>query len=201
MSYTVYAIRHLSNGWTYFGCTGLAVKLRWQIHRAALRGGNHACKPLQQAWNRDGEDEFVFERLRRFPTKKAGMNYEWSLIHRPEGEVYNVLKRGWTSVSSEERSARNREQWSDPEFKARTRAAISASRKGQSRGPHSPETRAKIAAANRARAHLQVGVPLSEETKQKLSESHKGKVKSKETRAKISEGMRKAHARRQLLGL
>ena len=55
---------------------------------------------------------------------------------------------------------------------------------------HSKETRKKISEAQKGANHHMYGKHLSEETKAKLSEAHKGKVLSDEHKAKLSEAFK-----------
>jgi hypothetical protein len=42
-------------------------KIRWQKHITSLRKGNHRCKPLQKAWDKYGEDSFIFSKIAIIP--------------------------------------------------------------------------------------------------------------------------------------
>lgn len=64
----------------------------------------------------------------------------------------------------------------------------------QKRGPMSDEQREKIAKGVKASAN--VGHPIDEATRAKISEKLKGQVQSEETRAKRAESMKKVWARR-----
>jgi len=59
---SVYAIKHLTGGHVYVGCTG-NFKQRWWCHRSELRARRHHCKALQTAWDTDGEAAFSFDVL------------------------------------------------------------------------------------------------------------------------------------------
>lgn len=60
---------------------------------------------------------------------------------------------------------------------------------GGSNGSLSEETRKKISESHKGNKNYMYGKQMSEETKQKLSESHKGKMVSEETKKKISESL------------
>lgn len=54
----------------------------------------------------------------------------------------------------------------------------------------SEDTRKKMSSARRGEKHHQFGKPLPEETRRKMSESHKGKVVSESSRKKLSASLR-----------
>lgn len=56
----IYKIVCLANGKFYVGSTNDLV-VRWQTHRARLRGGKHENAHLQNAWKKYGENKFRFE--------------------------------------------------------------------------------------------------------------------------------------------
>lgn len=58
----IYAIRHLESGKVYVGSASNISK-RWSRHRKELHAGTHKNKHLQAAWNKYGEEAFVFEVL------------------------------------------------------------------------------------------------------------------------------------------
>jgi len=58
---TIYMIENLVNGKVYVGQTVNSVKRRWQAHRSMLKRNNHDNFYLQNAWNKYGEDSFVFK--------------------------------------------------------------------------------------------------------------------------------------------
>ena len=62
MNYGVYAIRNTSNGKCYVGSTG-KLTIRWGQHKYDLTRGRHFNPHLQNAWNKYGEESFVYEVL------------------------------------------------------------------------------------------------------------------------------------------
>ena len=58
----VYKITCLSNGKFYIGSSKNIFK-RWDNHRWSLRHNKHNNKYLQNAWNKYGENDFIFEIL------------------------------------------------------------------------------------------------------------------------------------------
>lgn len=58
----VYEIRCVVSGKSYVG-SSIRVGRRWCSHRTLLRKGTHPSPRLQQAWNKHGQDKFVFSIL------------------------------------------------------------------------------------------------------------------------------------------
>lgn len=59
MSSGIYQIRNKVNSKVYIGSSN-NIKRRWQKHKALLRHNRHQNSHLQAAWNKYGEDNFVF---------------------------------------------------------------------------------------------------------------------------------------------
>jgi group I intron endonuclease len=58
----IYEIKNIANGKRYIGST-LSFNSRFRKHKTELRGGYHHSPKLQNAWNKHGEDSFVFSVL------------------------------------------------------------------------------------------------------------------------------------------
>jgi group I intron endonuclease len=56
----VYQIRNSVNGKKYYG-SSKEIEKRWARHKRELRSGTHINKILQRAWDKYGENSFVFE--------------------------------------------------------------------------------------------------------------------------------------------
>jgi group I intron endonuclease len=57
--FSLYEIFNAQTGARYIGMT-VNIKQRFGKHRVALRGGSHHCRHLQAAWDKYGEEVFVF---------------------------------------------------------------------------------------------------------------------------------------------
>jgi hypothetical protein len=57
-----YAVQHIETGVAYVGSTSDLFD-RWAKHVWHLNRGNHSCQPLQELFNDDGIDAFVFKIL------------------------------------------------------------------------------------------------------------------------------------------
>ena len=58
----IYCITNLNNNKRYIGQT-YDLKYRWMRHKSDLNCGSHHNKHLQSAWNKYGEENFIFEEL------------------------------------------------------------------------------------------------------------------------------------------
>lgn len=57
----VYKILNKQNGNMYIGSTSRGFIKRWQLHKQMLRKGTHHSIILQRAWNKYGENNFIFD--------------------------------------------------------------------------------------------------------------------------------------------
>lgn len=60
MTTGIYEIRNKINGHIYIGSSS-DIEKRWWRHKGFLKNGNHHSKHLQNAWNKYGEENFVFD--------------------------------------------------------------------------------------------------------------------------------------------
>ncbi len=60
MNSGIYKITNMVNGKFYIG-SSKNINNRWDNHKQYLRGGYHINPKLQNAWNKYGEDKFIFE--------------------------------------------------------------------------------------------------------------------------------------------
>ena len=189
MNCGIYEIRNTLHGKCYIGAA-INIKQRLYVHKSALRRNKHHNKELQKDWNIHGEAGFSFKVLEYLDESDyvGARERYWITVLKTDtfANGYNVNKGacgapGVRQPINEQRRQKlienNIKRWQNPEYKERVSKAISAARRGQPRKPHSPETYAKIAAANRARAHLQVGVPLPQSTRDKMSSTRLGQIR------------------------
>lgn len=80
----IYRILNVSNGHLYIGSSN-NVRKRLRGHKAQLRSGEHRNKHLQWAWNKYGEDKFVFEKI-------EDVNRKQDLLGREQWFLDNVIK-------------------------------------------------------------------------------------------------------------
>jgi len=200
----IYKIRNLLNGKFYVG-SAQDTRTRFRQHRRLLRKGTHHCKHLQNAWNKYGEELFKFEVIEHIGSAEGLEAAEdaWLREHVGGQHCYNSGRRAkapWRGCASEEHPCFGRRLTDAQKQNLREAAqhqwTISDPRAGHR---HSKETKAKISANVRAAAAEGRGgachIP-SEETRQKMSEAHKGNqyakghVRTEEHRRKLSKAQR-----------
>lgn len=196
----IYKIINTTNGKFYVGST-TNTQERFRTHRNRLRRGRHHSKHLQAAWNKYGEKAFVFFIVEDIPQGQSLREAEdrWLAEHVGKEHCYNTSKYSDTpmrGIAKEDHPNFGRPKTEEE------RQAISTTLKEfyaaditnhpRFGKQHTEETKERIRQkklANPSRAWL--GKERSEETKLKISEAQKGKVKapgrtvSEEGRAKI----------------
>lgn len=60
MNQGIYTITHIKSGKQYVG-SSVTIKRRFNRHKNELRKNIHRCSHLQRAWNKYGEEAFVFD--------------------------------------------------------------------------------------------------------------------------------------------
>lgn len=189
----IYRITNMANGKYYIGSAQSFARREWQ-HRYDLKRGAHKNPRLQAAWNKYGEDMFVFEVIQELPDGSNQLQAEdvWLAQHVGLPECYNINTGAEASrlgiVLSES-----------------AKANISAGRVGKHAGAEhyrygqtvAPEVRAKIGASQRGKPKA-AGRVVSEEGKAKIranieaGRSHKhwvGRTHTKEAKAKLSKAI------------
>ena len=200
----IYSITNIINDKKYIGKTRGKMCARWNQHIRSLNAKKHSNIHLQNAWNKYGSENFIFNTLKeckeenlgkiegffieKYNTVKNGYNIEEPTVEG--GKRVNILTKQklslYTGIKNSQfgkkRSKEQREKISHT-LKGHavsdiTREKISSANKGKIR---SNSTREKIV------ENLKKRSPVSEETKRKLSISNIGKKVSEETKNKISE--------------
>ena len=173
MNTGVYRIRNLVNGKCYIGsCShNQGFKLRWGNHRRSLRKGNHHSIILQNAWNKYGELNFVFEILETCEPIKCIEREQYYLdtLH----PKYNIL-----SIAG---SPLGRKASSETIQKLKNRSYDWM--KGDKNWNKSPEKREFYRKIFNSKKMHSLMTP---ETFQKISEFHKGKPKSEIQKQRMS---------------
>lgn len=142
---------------------------RFQGHRAHLRRGTHCSKKLQAAWSKYGE-QMRFERLLICAPEHVVM-YEQLAIDalRPVLNTAPVAGSTLGYRHTEETKAKFAER------------RLSFGHAGKQ---HSAETKARISAIKTGRPSGRKGMPVSDEVKEKISATLRGRHRSPETIAK-----------------
>ena len=179
MASGIYTITNKINGHKYIG-GATSLSNRWSAHRRNLRRGTHCNEYLQRAWNKYGEQAFLFKTLFRCG-KKSLLELEQMAMDTLDPE-YNMLP-----VAGSRLGAKNTD-----EQKAKFIAAVSGSKHHFFGRKFTDEHRAKISAS-------MTGKVRSAEYRANISEAkrgntygsgNKGRKFSAETRAKISKSLR-----------
>lgn len=89
----IYKITCLDNGRFYVG-SAVNFRNRCSAHKSHLINGTHRNKPLQNAWDRYGQDSFIFEIMEEVPKERLLVaEQEYLDKMQPfERRGYNILK-------------------------------------------------------------------------------------------------------------
>jgi len=189
----IYKIRNVVNQKFYVGSTGNK-RERFRTHRNKLRSSKHHCAHLQAAWNKYGEDCFVFEVVEVVSSIDELQKAEdvWLSEWVGNENCYNHgLRSGapWRGVAKELHPNFGRVMSEDQKGVLRkARLAQPDPRIGKK---HTEETKQRISTAKMANpSKYWQGKTRSDETKIKISEAQKGVKKA--PRVYTEEGIRKA---------
>jgi len=197
----IYKIINLVNDKFYVGSTYNKSE-RFRTHRNKLRRNAHHCAHLQAAWNKYGEEKFLFKVIEIIPDDQSLQDAEdvWLIEHVGKKHCYNAgLRSGapWRGGRKEDHPS-----YGKP-LSQETKNLVSIGLKETYAGnpenhprygkKHSQETIDKIKAnriAPSGENHHLFGKSLSEEARRKISEAQKGvkrgpRILSDEGREKI----------------
>lgn len=187
MDYTgkalIYKIINVENAKFYVGST-IVVTARWRKHLRDLRANKHHCPHLQAAWNKYGEDSFVFRVVEVVDdhTQLNAAEQKWLDAHHGTVSCYNYAK--YTDNSN--RGVVRRDSH---------RHALSVALKAYyETNPHPAQGRKHTDESKRKMSTNRAGKSMSEFTKDLLRQANLGKKASAETRKKLS-AARKGKAR------
>ena len=137
----VYKITNLLNGKVYVGQTKEKFQRRFWLHRWQLRKGKHDNKHLQNAWNKYGEDNFIFEIIEVLPIEEIDEREKyWIKYYREQTEgCYSIQDGGQPEnlgiyVSAEMRKhigALNRQRLLGSKLPEEVKQKMSKTRKGK----------------------------------------------------------------------
>jgi group I intron endonuclease len=152
----IYRIRNLVDGKFYIGSTN-RIKRRWIDHKAKLRRNRHCNSYLQHAWNKHGEDAFVFEVIVAIESPTDEQLFEQEQWHLDNTLCLNP-EHGYNLSMSADKSGCN----------------------------HGPATREKMRLAHLGEKNHFFGRTHSGESISRMSESKRGHKDSDVTRLKKS---------------
>ena len=195
----IYQIRNLVNGKVYVG-SAVNLRTRRNRHFSYLRNNCHANRKLQNAFNKYGEENIVFEVVEIVADKYNLLEREQYYIDTLNAvkEGYNIRLIAESNLGikySEQSKERIRKAKSNISEETRKRMSISRNK----RPPISEEIRRRMSLA-------QQGKHMSEETKQRISRTLTEKLKYNEKKVicvetnqeyrNISEASRETHTDR-----
>lgn len=201
----IYRITCITTEKIYIG-SAVSLSRRWNEHRSQLRYGKHKNLKMQAAWNKYGEQSFIFEviELVLIPELLTAREQYWFGQLKPFGKNgFNIervagspLGRKHTPDAIEKIRASSLGRKFPPEFGANiskrqigrmlsteTRKKIGDAQRGKPR----PDLRGRTIPPEqieRQRRSL-TGYKHTEEAKRNMGESHRGTKRSAETREKM----------------
>ncbi len=162
----VYAITNTVNGKLYVG-SAVNISARWRMHRSQLRRGIHHSNHLQSAWDKHGEQAFLFSILQEVGERERLIEEENKWIVQKDSanrsKGYNLCVAAGSQLGMKH---------SDD-----ARKRISDAHKGRKKSPDHQEA---INLALRGRK-------LSDEHRAKISANQTGRRASDESRKKMRE--------------
>jgi group I intron endonuclease len=194
---------------------------RWKSYKGSLRSGHYSNQHLQEAWSKDGEQNFKFEVILECPKEdlnkeekrlikeyktdnrnfgyniEAGGNLHCSDETRKKLSESAKLRKGWFAMSEEQKKKISRTMKGHVCSKE-TKEKISHRTKNKKVSNETKKkiSNSKINSSYRGEKHWNYGKKCSGVVRQKISESNKGKhVISEETRKRMSESHLKANKR------
>ena len=183
----IYAIINVVNEKHYVGQASDKLK-RFREHKKTLRGNYHCNVLLQRAFNKYGEDKFIFVVLENLLScdQLNAREQHWIDLLKPEYNLAPVAGSLLGYKHSEEARENMSEAHKGRKHSAETRAKMSAARMGNK----------NAAGSKRSKEHMDAllannrGKPKSLEHKAKIGAGNRGKFVSEETRQRQSEAAR-----------
>lgn len=168
----IYCIEHIKTNKKYIG-QSIHINERWYKHRNELNNGSHYNDYLQKAWNKHGEENFIFYVLEYCPVEELDekeicyidmyntMNRNYGYNLKSGGQSTNVV---YSEEMKQKLSKSIKKTYSNSNLKKiRSIAAL--------KQWANPEIKQKIMGKNNG----MYGKHHTEESKRKMSEAQKGK--------------------------
>jgi hypothetical protein len=223
----IYQIKNLLNGHTYIG-SGNEIRLRRYRHFYQLRHGFHPNKHLQRAWNLYSQENFIFDII-LICEKFELLRYEQELINRLKPE-YNISPTAGSILGykvSEETKEKQRKANIGQKRSDEARKNMSEAQKGH---PVSKEARQKMSDAKKGKAFFtghkhsektklkmskvrkgklisdnrrqaMIGRKLSQETKDRIGNANRGKIRTEESKQRYSLGKKEFYRKKKLIDM
>lgn len=188
--YYIYEIKNIINNKRYIGRTKYPEK-RKERHFRELKANKHHSIYLQRAFNKYGEENFVFNILQEVENEEEAIKLEQEYLNTPNDCHYNVSKlaSGGDLISYHPNKEEIKKKISEASKMMHTRMTeeqkllFRLKHSGENNGmfgrKHSEETKKKMSVnkkVKRGKDHHQYGKTLSSETKKKISEPKKGNI-------------------------
>lgn len=187
----IYVIANQTTQKVYVGqsCGAGGIRGRWRQHLSSLRRGRHSNLKLQRAWNKYGENAFVFLVIETVDVVDQSMLDELEVKHI---KAYNSFVNGYNMTTGGNAGTVASDE---------TKKRIALSRLGKKTGPLTSEHRKAISDGLRTSPNLKrtrtpeqrealrtraLGLKRTPETRQKQSEALSGRVIGAEWREKLS---------------
>lgn len=172
----IYGILNVESGKWYIG-QSVDIDRRIEQHKTLLRNGKHQNKHLQSAWNKRGEDAFLFPVLELCDVDYLNERESFWITEK------DAFHAGYNKTTGGE----GLRGWVAPEWYKQQRSEMYSGEKNPFYGrKHSTETRKKLSGSHAGSCHVNYGKHLSKETRRKISLAHIGMKHSDETRQKLS---------------
>lgn len=166
----IYKIKHIPSGKIYIGQTISSTSDRFSSHKSKLRKNKHSNSYLQNYWNKYGEEEFIFIPVCRASSLEELNQLEEILIQRYKAHVtlggFNLKKGG-----------------DNHKMASSTKLLISKKLIGNRNGTYNKGI---------SRPNGMAGIPKSDETKKKISQTLKGRKIPRSIVDKFAKGHFKA---------
>ena len=178
MTSGIYRIENKQDEMEYIG-SAVNIEKRWRKHRFLLRGNRHDNIHLQRAWNKYGEDSFVFTVLEEVNTDELLIVEQKHLDALfIQGNCYNIALNAVASMLGCTHTDDARRKMSEAQMGNQRMRGYK----------HTDETRHNMSLAHMNKQTF-LGHKHTQETRRKISEAKKGHIVSDETRRKISEAL------------
>jgi len=188
----VYSITNTVNGHRYIG-SSVNITQRISNHKNGLKHGYHHNAHLQNAFKKYGESAFVFTPILYCDPENNllfeqmcidGLNHEYNKSNIAEAPTRGIRlsQEHKEKLSAIKKGNTNRRGTKTTDVGRKNIAT------GTKKAMQSQECRDKLSAAKLGCAAWNKGIPMSNETRIKLMNSHLGRIVSVETRAKMSAG-------------